>query len=476
LKADLEVRVLLLEGQGDGLEHLAQRRRREHGQLLRLGRVRPRGEERPARHAITKETRTNVRRFMMCLRESHARAGGLVAGHAGDVLAKARARQTVEQRLHRCLRGQGRGKDQIEAGFRERLEVQPETGRGGSRGHAHIAQAHGHHLRHRPMPACDRHRGVVLPRAARLAIHAFQQLLRARAGFARDDACAFAIHVGDALVFLLGSAHEALFPGSQGDQHHGLRAEPLAHSRGVVAGTPLSQIGACQRCARAFRQLFQRGPAGLLDPVQAGTVESVLPGGARARRGQDRNRRPEDCAAAIPRRAEGRTLALVLPFWVDKVAMPSAGVPSARASSVSSTRATQRSATQPSDTRFLRASLGARDPASPTKLGLDDLSVAVQAEEIFHPAAQLARQGQGNLRGRDGFAGLDQTERLATDADGLGQILLLHAQPLPRGLDGGANARVHGQSIANPGPGVNLSGRKVAKVYELASSDSRWGA
>jgi hypothetical protein len=40
VKADLEIRVLLLEGQCDALKNLAQRRCREHGQLLRLGRAR----------------------------------------------------------------------------------------------------------------------------------------------------------------------------------------------------------------------------------------------------------------------------------------------------------------------------------------------------------------------------------------------------------------------------------------------------
>jgi hypothetical protein len=54
VEADLEVRVLLLEGQGDALEHLAQRGRREHGQLLRLGRTGPRSRACcVARHAAT---------------------------------------------------------------------------------------------------------------------------------------------------------------------------------------------------------------------------------------------------------------------------------------------------------------------------------------------------------------------------------------------------------------------------------------
>ena len=129
-------------------------------------------------------------------------------------------------------------------------------------------------------------------------------------------------------------------------------------------------------------------------------------------------------------------------------------MPSAKASSVSSKRATQRSPTQPSDTRVLRASLGTVIRLT-HELGFNHLSVATQAEKIFHPAAQLSRQRQGNLRGRDRLARFDRAERLSTDTDGLGQIPLLHFQPLPHGLDRGSNPGVHAGSIAKPDLNVN---------------------
>jgi hypothetical protein len=89
------------------------------------------------------------------------------------------------------------------------------------------------------------------------------------------------------------------------------------------------------------------------------------------------------------------------------------------------------------------------------ELGFNHLSVATQAEKIFHPAAQFSRQRQGDLRGGDRLARFDRAERLSTDSDGLGQIALLHFEPLPHGLDRGSNPGVHAGSIAKPDLNVN---------------------
>jgi hypothetical protein len=46
---------------------------------------------------------------------------------------------------------------------------------------------------------------------------------------------------------------------------------------------------------------------------------------------------------------------------------------------------------------------------------------------------------------------------LSTDANGVGQIALLHLQPLPHGLGGGSNPGVHARSTAKFGTNVNWS-------------------
>jgi hypothetical protein len=91
------------------------------------------------------------------------------------------------------------------------------------------------------------------------------------------------------------------------------------------------------------------------------------------------------------------------------------------------------------------------------ELRVDHLSVAAEAEDIFHPTLQLPRQRQSNLRRRNRIARLDRAERLSAYPDGLGQIPLLHVQSLPYGLDRGANPGVHGWSIPEPAPHVNLT-------------------
>ncbi len=94
------------------------------------------------------------------------------------------------------------------------------------------------------------------------------------------------------------------------------------------------------------------------------------------------------------------------------------------------------------------------------------MPVAGKAEQVFHPALQLTRQRQGNLCGRDCLPCLDQTQRLSTDTDGLGQVPLLHLQSLPCGLDGGSKPSIHGRSIPEPDRDVNLRRLEDGKVYQ----------
>jgi hypothetical protein len=58
---------------------------------------------------------------------------------------------------------------------------------------------------------------------------------------------------------------------------------------------------------------------------------------------------------------------------------------------------------------------------------------------------------------------------LSTDTDGLGQIPLLHLEPLPHGPDGGLKSGVHARSIPEPDWHVNVTRLKCIEVYVLAA-------